>query len=466
MQDKGQTMTSDYQAFLESKAVVPQLHGMRDVPPLNPMLRDFQRDCTGWALRTGRGALFQECGLGKTPQQLEFAGQVAGARDGGRVLILAPLAVAHQTVREGVKFNVPVTYAREQSEATGDVVITNYERLDRFDASKFAGVVLDESSILKAYSGAMKQAILKTFAGHRWRLACTATPAPNDYLELGNHAEFLGVLSSHEMIARWFLPDTSSFGKYRLKGHAIVPFWDWVASWARCLSKPSDLGYSDEGYILPELRELSHTLEVDITTGRGNGQLFRAPEMSATQVHQEKRRTVIDRARKVADLVTSEPGETWVIWCETDYEDDALRAVLPEAVSIRGSQDPDVKERSLLAFADGSIRVIITKPKLAGFGLNWQHCARTAFVGPTFSYEAYYQAVRRMWRFGQPRPVDCHVVMAHTEVDVWNIMQEKARAHDAMKVEMFAASKRGRERSEQRAYDYTPKHKGALPSWM
>lgn len=454
-----------YDDFIRSKALATFAHGMPEIPPLNPMLKDFQRDCVGWGLGIGRGALFQECGLGKTPQQLVWAHHVA-QHTKGRVLILAPLAVAHQTVREGVKFNVPVHYAREPSEMRGHVVITNYERLERFNPADFVGVVLDESSILKAYSGAMKQHILAAFAHHRWKLACTATPAPNDYLELGNHAEFLGALSSHEMIARWFLPDTSTFGKYRLKGHAVTPFWDWVASWARCLSKPSDLGYSDDGYVLPELREHAHTIEVDATIGRGDGQLFRSPEMSATQVHKEKRLTVHDRARKVAELVTSEPGEAWVIWCETDYEDDALRAVLPDVVSIRGSQDPDTKERNLLGFADGSIRRIITKPKLAGFGLNWQHCARTAFVGPTFSYEAYYQAVRRMWRFGQPRPVDCHVVMAHTEVDVWNIMLAKERAHDAMKVEMFAASKRAQSRAERKTYDYNPTHAGRLPEWL
>jgi len=328
------------------------------------------------------------------------------------------------------------------------------------------GVVLDESSILKSYSGATKKALLTTFARTSYRLACTATPAPNDQLELGNHAEFLGILTSHEMLARWFLPDTSHAGKYRLKGHAVEAYWDWVSSWARCVGTPSDIGFSDDGYVLPELTQHVHVVDVDITIGRGDGELYRKQNLSATAIHKEKRITLAARAAKVAELVMSEPGEPWIIWCETDYEDEALRKLLPDAVSVRGSDSLESKEASLLGFSDGSIRVLITKAKIGGFGLNWQHCARVAYIGPTFSFEQYYQTVRRCHRFGQRRPVQVHVVMGSTEVDVWHTMMKKAKAHDDMKVEMYSAMKRALERCDESSKRYNPQHLGTLPGWI
>lgn len=460
-------MTGDYEAFVESKLALALPRGIVAPPALSAQLFPFQRDCVRWSLESGRSALFEDCGLGKTAQQLEWGHRVSEHTDGGRVLILAPLAVAGQTVREGQKFGIPVTYAKTRdSQAPTGITITNYERLDAFDPEDFSGVVLDESSILKSFMGATKRALLSAFSRTPYRLACTATPAPNDHMELGNHAEFLGVLTSHEMLARWFLNDTSTMGTYRLKGHAVEPFWDWVSSWARCLGSPADLGYSDEGYVLPELIQNVHTLPVDVTIGRSNGQLFRAGNLSATNVHREKRLTLDARARRVADVVTAEPDESWVIWCDTDYEDEALRAVLPGATSVRGSDSLESKERALLGFADGTVRVLITKPRIAGFGMNWQHCARVAYAGPSFSYEAYYQTVRRTWRFGQQRPVHVHVVMGATETDVWSAMQRKAADHEAMKVEMFAAMRRAREARDDRAKGYSPTLMARLPAWI
>ena len=306
---------------------------------------------------------------------------------------------------------------------------------------------------------------MRAFAATPWKLACTATPAPNDHLELGNHAEFLGVLTSHEMIARWFLPDTSTFGTYRLKGHAVRPFWDWVSSWARCVGRPSDLGFPDDGFDLPPMRVYRHPVRVDLVTGRGD-QLFRIPDLSATSIHREKRLTARDRARKVADLVAHEPDEPWLVWCDTDYDADELVAAIPDAVEVRGSDPFPKKEAPLIGFGDGSVRVLVTKPKIAGFGLNLQRCARVAFAGPTYSYEQWYQATRRCWRFGQRRAVDVHVAMAHTELDVWAVQMQKAAEHEAMKGAMFEAMRRAQSLEDHGARSYDPRHLAAIPDWM
>jgi superfamily II DNA or RNA helicase len=430
----------------------------------HPALFPFQRDAVSWALRQGRCALFEDTGLGKTLQELVWADHVA-RRTGRPVLILAPLAVAAQTVREATKFGLEATQVRDQAEVRGGVVVTNYDRLHLLDPSVFGGVVLDESSILKAFSGTTKQALCAAFAETPYRLAATATPAPNDHLELGNHSEFLGVLTSHQMIARWFINDTSTFGTYRLKGHAVEPFWDWVCSWARCASRPSDLGpYSDEGYVLPELRIRYHAVAVDRTIDRGDS-LFREIKASATALHAERRRTASDRAARVAEIVSAEATEPWVVWCDTDYDADAVMDRLPDAVEVHGGQSADRKAELLGAFADGAIRVLVTKPSLAGFGLNWQHCARQAFAGPSYSYEAFYQAVRRSWRFGQLRPVETHVVLAATEQVVWQTLLRKGADHESMKVAMFAASRRAQARAAERA-DYHPTVSARLPAWL
>lgn len=455
-----------YSEFIAAKRVVVPEAGFAvgRSPAISNRVFPFQRANVEWACRRGRAALFLDTGLGKTIQQLEWARQVA-AHTGRSVLILAPLAVSKQTVREGEKFGIAVKYAADQGEAGAAIVITNYERLDRFDPSKFGGVVLDESSILKSYSGATKRALLEAFASTPFKLACTATPAPNDHLELGNHAEFLGVLTSHEMIARWFINDASTFGTYRLKGHAVTAFWDWVSSWAAMASLPSDLGeYSDDGYVLPALNTRVHEVAVDVAR-EGGPHLFRMPDLNATSIHAERRRTAGARADKVAALVSAEPAEQWLIWCETDYEADAITAVLPAATEVRGSDTPERKEKALIGFADGEVRVLVTKPKLAGFGLNFQDCARVAFLGATFSFEAYYQAIRRTWRFGQRRPVDAHVVLATTERAVWDVMQRKAADFDEMKRQMMAAARRARQQAAP-TQAYAPARKAQLPRWM
>lgn len=460
-------MSDEYAAFCESKlkTIIPT--GIKRVPKLGNYLMPFQANAVEWALKRGRAALFEDTGLGKTRQELEWA-RVVALHTKRPVLILAPLAVAKQTIREGLSIGIVAKYCRAQDEV-GDapIVVANYEMLSKFDHAAFGGVVLDESSILKNYTGSTKRALLEAFASTPFRLAATATPAPNDHLELGNHAEFLGVLTSHEMIARWFINDTSTFGTYRLKGHATEPFWDWVSSWARCASKPSDLGpYSDAEYELPGLEIKTHVLTVDAVEGRGEGRLFRDHNLSATNIHREKRMTLGARAAKVAELVAAEPNEAWCLWCETDYEADALVEVIPEAVNVKGSMSIEAKESALLGFVDGTHRVIITKPRIAGLGMNFQHCARVAYVAPSFSYEGDYQSLRRFHRFGQKRVVQAHYVMAHTEVDVWGIVKEKAEQHEKMKRQMAEAMKRARERTDDRARLYQPTNTGALPAWL
>ena len=451
----------DYVDFCDRKRADVAKVGLADIPALHHSLFPFQRDIVEWALRLGRAAIFADCGMGKTRMQLEWAYHVPG-----RVLILAPLAVGAQTVAEAraMGYDEAIVSQCRDGESKARIVVTNYERLHYFTPGDFAGVVLDESSILKSYMGKTKQRIIEAFSGHRWRLCCTATPAPNDYLELGNHAEFLGVLSSHEMIARWFLPDTTTFGVYRLKRHGVQSYWQWVSSWAACIGKPSDLGYEDGDFVLPTLEIKRSIVDVDIVDGSGD-QLFRSTSLNATQVHKEKRRTAPLRAARVADLVLNEPAEQWLIWCETNYEADALRAVLPRAVEIRGSDSDELKSSSLLGFANGEIQTLITKAKIAGFGMNWQGCARMVFVGPTFSYEQFYQAIRRCWRFGQLRTVDCHVVMASTEIEIFGVMNRKAESHEEMKAAMFASA-RSAIRNESAARDYTPRHMAPIPHFL
>lgn len=453
-----------YAAFIAGKLALSKSAGFEPPSAMNPSMFGFQRETCEYLIRIGRGAAFLDTGLGKTLLQLEWARCVV-EHTHRPAIVLAPLAVAAQTVREADKFGIDAKVARDGSEVTSPrVYVANYERLDKFDVSRFAGVVLDESSILKSFMGATKRRLCESFAGTPYRLCCTATPAPNDYMEIGNHADFLGVMPSNEMLSRWFINDTMNFGNYRLKNHAIGPFWDWVASWARCVSKPSDLGYSDDGFALPELRLQRHVLDIDMIDG-ADGKLFRHVEMSATSLHNEKRRSLGVRAERIAEEVNGDQ-DAWVVWCDTDYEADALTRAIPDAIEVRGSQSVDVKESRLLNFSEGRSRVIVTKPSIAGFGLNWQHCSNMAFVGVSYSYESFYQAVRRCWRFGQKLPVDVHVAMAQTESGIWDTVTRKADNHENMKREMRAAMMRNAGKTSAIKTPYEANTIGRLPEWL
>lgn len=435
---------TDYQTFLTDKNPTVTATGF-DVPltDINPMFFPFQRAIIQWALQLGKAALFEECGLGKGGQSLEWAKHVA-AHTSGKVLILVPLAVAHQLVNEGEKFSVPVTYCASQDE-TGDanIIVTNYEKLKNFDPTQFAGVVLDESSILKNYTGKTKQKLIDAFRDTPYKLACTATPAPNDYLELGNHAEFLDVMPSNEMIARWFINDTNKAGNYRLKRPAEADFWHWVTSWAVCIRKPSDLGstYKMPGYDLPALNLIEHFIpsnRASIDAAQSEGLLFPDTQVSATTMHTIKRASAGDRSTVVQSILAGiDPGDAVVIWCNTNYEADALLAAVPDALEVRGSHRD--KEDRLMQFSDGTARILITKPDIAGFGLNWQHCHEHICAGFDFSFEKFYQQIRRSYRYGQTEPVNVHLVVSEGESNILQTIRDKQAAFEQMQAAMSAA---------------------------
>ena len=403
----GDRHSTPYADFITSKHARHDASG-RDPDALPAALAPFQRDITRWACRKGKAAIFADCGLGKTFMQLAWAREVPGD-----VLILAPLAVTAQTKREGDKWGIPVTVAREQSEVQRGITVTNYEMLDRFDAGAFAGVVLDESSIIKSFTGRVRNQVIDSFRTTPYRLACTATPAPNDFMELGNHAEFLGAMTRTEMLSMFFVHDGGEVQNWRLKGHAEDAFWRWVCSWAVVVRSPSDLGYHADGYALPTLHLHEHILPSDMG---GSGMLF-APDSPSLMERRQLRRTSIGvRADKVAEIVKEAgPGVPWILWCDLNAEADALMHAIPEAVDVRGSEEREEKERKLLGFAEGRIRILITKPKIGGFGMNFQHCANMIFVGLSDSYETLYQATRRCWRYGQKKPVHAHVVTTEAE---------------------------------------------------
>lgn len=460
-----------YIDLIAKKAISFQPSGLAHVPPLNRQMFPHQAHSTEFALRAGRSALFLDTGLGKSFCALEW-GRIILEHTNKPVLMLAPLAVGPQHVREAEKFSIAARYVRDPSEINGaGIWITNYERLDKFDAGQFAGVILDESSIIKGFNGRTSRALIQSFAATPYRLACTATPAPNDHMELGQHSEFLGIMRGMEMLSRWFINDTSSASQdWRIKGHAVDAFWDWVASWSRCVAMPSDLGFDDAGFALPEMHMHQHVIVADRSMDAGeekNGQarIFRIPETSATSIHREKRMTIDARADAIAAVVSKEPSEPWIIWCETDAEADALTDRISGAVEVRGSMAADVKEERIVAFSTGQCRVLVTKPSIAGFGLNWQHCARQAFVGLSFSYESFYQAVRRSYRFGQTRPVHVHVAMADTEKAIWDVVSRKADDHTTMKTAMRSSMARATQRTHARA-PYQPMCNVRVPSWM
>jgi DNA modification methylase len=437
-----------YSEFLATKSVTAPSSGIEvALNDIHPILFDFQKQLVQWALCKSQAAIFADCGLGKTLMQLEWA-RIVCQSTGGAVLILAPLAVASQTVTEGRKIGVEVRLCREQSDVRAGINICNYEMLQHFSPDCFVGVVLDESSILKSYMGKTKRQLVDVFAHTLYKLCCTATPAPNDHMELGNHSEFLGIMPSPEMLMRFFINDTMANGHYRLKGHAVADFWSWVASWAISLKKPSDLGYSDEGFALPELLVKHCYVGTDITASVPDGQLFRAPTMSATTIHKEGRLTVTARAQAVADMVNGS-DDTWAIWCNTNYEADELVRLIPDALEVRGSESLAEKERKITLFTQGNARILIGKASMLGYGLNWQHCHKTAFVGLSYSFEDFYQAVRRLYRFGQKHPVEVTIVAAETESPLVASLERKIHAHTQMSEAMNSSAQLSLQKNRQ-----------------
>lgn len=456
-----------YSDFLLTKQRIPPACGFdKAKDDMNPLMFEWQKDITRWALRKGRAALFEDCGNGKTFQQLEFAHSVS-EQTNMPVLIVAPLTVGEQTQREAVKFGYAATLCRTQKDVRPGINITNYEMLDHFDADVFGGVVLDESSILKNCMGKVRTQIIEMFQNVPYRLSCTATPSPNDYMELGNQVEFLGIMSRTEMLATYFTHDGSNTSQWRLKGHAENRFWEWVATWAVVLTCPGDLGYPNDGYILPEL--IMHEHLVNASTSMDDG-LFGWVAQTLTERREARRISLRERCEKAAELIAADPDDQWVVWCDLNDESSLLTNLISSAVEVRGSDKPDDKAKSLRGFADGSIRYLVTKPSIAGFGMNWQQCHKMIFVGLSDSYEAMYQAIRRCYRFGQAFPVDVHIITSAAEGAVKANIERKEAQAVSMKKNMVQHTKEILEQdirgTVRIVIPYDPQMDMMIPAWI
>lgn len=452
----------EYREFIGSRVRKPKSFGFKPLP-INTMAKTHQKSVLEFALNNGKTAAFLDTGLGKSFIELEFARQCAD-ETGKPSLILTPLAVAGQMVREGRKFNIDARQIKEQSDVGAGIMVANYERLSKIDPLSFGAVILDESSILKSYASRTRVALNDAFIDTPYKLAATATPSPNDHTELGNHAEFLGIMRQQEMLSKWFINDTKTASQeWRLKGHAHDDFWGFVASWSRCATLPSDLGGDDNGYILPPIEEKTHIVQADLMVDKTNDLLFRIPEMSATSFHAEKKITLKARCNLAAELATH--SEPVTVWCETNEESKYLTSIIPDAVELHGGLSADEKEKILLGFADGDFRAIVCKPKLAGFGVNWQHCSHAIFASISFSYEQHYQAKRRSHRFGQSKQVKNDIVMSDTEASIWMVINEKSEKHDEMKRRMSKAMNMAQISADTRV-KYDRPLDLAFPEWL
>lgn len=464
---------TDYTAFLATRlASAPQAGFTVDERTLHPSLFPFQRHAVATALRLGRAALFEDTGLGKSRQIVEWMRQVA-AHTNGRCLLLVPLAVAHQFVNtEAPAVGAELVYCRSQAEADASgsrLIVTNYEMASRFDASQFAGVALDEADIISNFVGKTNRLLTGMFKETPYRLVATATPAPNDLIELGRYSEFLGIMESGEMLTRYFIRDSQSAATLRLRHWAAAgPFWDWLTSWAICIGLPSDLNptYSDDGYLLPPLQIEQHTVDVDYGRALAQGQLFPNAKRSATDLWATKHETHVARCQLSAALVAKKPTDPWVVWCSTDEESRLLCKLIPDAIEVKGSHSPEEKEQRLTAFSTGQARIIVTKPKIAGMGLNWQHCADMVYCSPTFSFKYFYQGLRRIYRFRQLRRVTCHVVIAETEENVIAAVERKQTQHRQLHAQARAAMRRQRALTDDWRLAEGDARPLAVPTWL
>ena len=419
----------NYNDFLDNKRKTTLNSGF-EVTDLNNKLFPFQRDIVKWALKKGKAAIFADTGLGKTPMQLEWAHQIH-KKTGGKVLILSPLCVSQQTIREGKKFDIKASYCRQPEDLKDGINITNYEMMKNFDLSEFSGIVLDESSILKYQMGKTRTEIIEKCSKIPYRLSCTATPSPNDFMELGSQCEFLGTMTATEMLAMFFIHDGGETSKWRLKGHGKKIFWEWMASWACVIKKPSDLGYSDDGFNLPPLNMIEYQVECRAPEG------FLFPEIAKGLLDRNRARkdSVDERVSKCADIVNKKSGQ-WVIWCHLNEESEKLRKAIPGSEDIKGADSIEKKEDAIERFTNGQLDVLISKPSISGFGMNWQHVNNMAFVGLSDSWEQFYQAVRRCYRFGQKKEVNVHIICAETEGAVLENIKVKEKKNNEMSKSM------------------------------
>lgn len=455
---------SDYLKFIDSKKAADIPSGFAcDVTGTS--LFDFQAAIDTWALKRGRAAIFADTGLGKTPMQAVWADKVC-KHTGGNVIIAAPLCVAQQTVEMAAQFGIKIKYCRDESQIEDGITITNYEMLERFDLESFMGVVLDESSILKSHTSKTRQFIVDAFKATPYKLSCTATPSPNDFMELSNQAAFLGVMSQQEMLATFFTHDGGDTAKWRLKGHGKTRFWEWMATWAICIKNPSDIGFEGSQYILPPLNMLEHVTESEKML---EGQLFAVVAQSLTERREAKRSSLHERIDLAAQIANS-TDEQVIVWCHLNDESTALAAAINGSVEVTGSLTQSEKERRIMAFTDGTARVLVSKPSICGFGMNWQKCSQMIFAGMNDSFESYYQAVRRCHRFGQTKQVTVHIITADTEGAVKANIERKQQQADEMSAQMVAhmreITKRQIVGATSNTETYKPTLPMTLPAWL
>ena len=418
---------SDYTKFLETKTKSHISSGFDiEESELSSHLFDFQKFAVKWSLKLGRSALFEDCGLGKTVQMLEWSKQVV-KHTGKPVLILAPLAVVGQTIQEGIKFNTEIERLTS-NKLEHKTYITNYEQIDNYDMSLFSGVVLDESSILKGKDSKTKQKLMDRFLLTPYKLCCTATPSPNDHMELGNHSQFLGSSSYLEMLAMYFVHDGGETSKWRLRKHAEKDFWQFVSSWGLAIDNPATLGFTDKDYTLPEINFIEHF--IDVETDSLN--LFGEAAVSATELNSDLRKSLVDRVSKVKEIVTEKPKEQWILWGLQNAETQLLSKTIDDSVNVQGSDKPDIKAKNLLGFANDDFNTLVTKASIASFGMNYQNCSNMVFCSYDFKFEAFYQAVRRCYRFGQTKPVNVHLIIPKSQMNVRKSIIEKEAKHKEM----------------------------------
>lgn len=421
-----------YEEFLKTKDLERIEAGFNvSQKKLNDALFPFQKDIVSWALKKGKAAIFSDCGTGKTIMQLEFANQVC-KKTKKNALIIAPLAVVEQTKKEGAKFGIEVNICRTGEDVTKGINITNYEMLEHFSSKDFVCVVLDESSILKSFTSSTRNLLIDKFQMTPYRLACTATPSPNDHSELGNHAEFLGIMSRTEMLATYFIHDGSNTSAWRLKGYGEKKFWEWVATWAVCVRNPSDLGYSTEGYILPELNIIEH-----ITKSKPCEYELVAHRAETLSERREARKESMGDRIEEARMLVESSEDNWLVWCDYNVESENLHKAISGSVEVKGADSPEFKAHTAIEFAEDNIKALVSKPSIYGFGMNFQNCHEVIFCGLSDSYEQFYQAVRRCWRYGQKHPVNVHIIMSEAELNVLDNIKKKQSQMDQLQENMI-----------------------------
>lgn len=454
-----------YEDFLKTKEIETIHAGFKvDTETLNPMLFPFQRDIVAWALQKGKASIFSDCGTGKTAMQLEYAKQVC-AYTNGKALIIAPLSVTGQTKKEGEKFGVNVNICRNASDVTDGINITNYEMLEHFDASVFDCVVLDESSILKSFTSSTRNLLIDMFVATPYKLCCTATPAPNDHSELGNTVEFLGIMSRTEMLATYFIHDGSNTSAWRLKGYGERKFWEWVATWAVCVRNPSDLGYSTEGYELPKLNLIKEITKSD----PNEYELIARRAETLSERREARKESMMDRVDRARELV-EQSDESWLVWCDYNIESQTLAREISDSVEVVGSDSPEYKAQTAIDFANGDIKTLVSKPSIYGFGMNFQNCHNMIFCGISDSYEQFYQAVRRCWRYGQKHDVNVHIITSERELNVLENIEKKQKQMDVMQDNMISlmhdVTMSEIKHTTRITTEYKPKMEMEVPVWI